>query len=351
MTDTTTTTRHDQGRALHAPDRRRPRRGALGRADPRRRPARAVPRHGRRATRHVRPSSPLAPAAPSATCANGCTTRPRPVGSPTTRRRPRSRCPPSTRCSSPTSRSPTFLLGGFDFVASAWADEETVTEGVPHRRGHRLAPARPPAVHRHRAVLPARLPGEPRRLVAARARRRGRAARARSARGRRRVRIRRRDDPARRVVPELARSWASTTTTESIDDGAQPSGRRRASTDRVTFEVAGAKDFGGTLRPGVPVRLPARHGRPGRRGPSRPRAARPRRHVAARRAGRGRPGRGEPPPARPPLLRGVDDDLHAGVARAGGRARSRQPGRASPGCARSSSRPASPTCASQRPLP
>ena len=40
--------------------------------------------------------------------------------------------------------------------------------------------------------------------------------------------------------------------------------------DRVTFEVAGAQTFAGAeLRPGDHLRLPARHGRPARRGPAR----------------------------------------------------------------------------------
>ena len=35
--------------------------------------------------------------------------------------------------------------------------------------------------------------------------------------------------------------------------------------DRIQFEVAAAKDYPGRLRPRLRVRLPARHGRPGRR--------------------------------------------------------------------------------------
>ena len=58
--------------------------------------------------------------------------------------------------------------------------------------------------------------------------------------------------------------------------------------DRVSFEVAAAKDYPGDgLRPGRDVRLPARHGRSGRRRRARARDARGRRHLDDRRAVRG----------------------------------------------------------------
>ncbi len=61
------------------------------------------------------------------------------------------------------------------------------------------------------------------------------------------------------------------------------------SADRVSFEVAGAKEYSGDgLRPRLLLRLPARHGRSGRGAAPRPRDARRRRHRDAGRALRGR---------------------------------------------------------------
>ena len=97
--------------------------------------------------------------------------------------------------------------------------------------------------------------------------------------------------------------------------------------DRITFEVASAKDYPGRrLRPRLRVRLPARHGRPRRGVGARARDTRPRRHVDDRRAVRQRPSRGEPQPGRARFLRRLDGDLHAGVARPGGRSRVRRAG-------------------------
>ena len=81
-----------------------------------------------------------------------------------------------------------------------------------------------------------------------------------------------------------------------------------------------ATGYTGAVRPDLLLRLPARHGRPGRRRPARPGAPRTRRHGAAGRAVR--PGR---PPAQHrrepdggPDLRRVLRDLHAQLAVAGG---------------------------------
>ena len=102
-------------------------------------------------------------------------------------------------------------------------------------------------------------------------------------------------------------------------------GRRRPRA--VRGRARARRSPGDGLRPGDDVRLPARHGRPGRRRPARARGARRRRHVADRRADRRRPRRGQPQPGRPRLLRVLDAALHAGLAVAGGRARARRPGR------------------------
>ena len=85
-----------------------------------------------------------------------------------------SRLPPEHALLVADEDAPTFLLGGFDFVASTWADEDTDDGRLPHRRRHRLAPARPPPLQWHRALLPPRLPGQPGRLLAPRPRRCGR---------------------------------------------------------------------------------------------------------------------------------------------------------------------------------
>ena len=66
--------------------------------------------------------------------------------------------------------------------------------------------------------------------------------------------------------------------------------------DRTTFEVANAKELPGPrLRPGLLLRLPPRHGRPGRRGAPRPPDARAGRDRAARRAVRRRSARATTP--------------------------------------------------------
>ena len=93
------------------------------------------------------------------------------------------------------------------------------------------------------------------------------------------------------------------------------------------FEVAPAKDFTGTYDlvaffdclhdMGDPVGAAA-HVRE---------SARPGRHLDDRRALRQRPARRQPQPGRAHLLRRLDDDLHAGVAGAGGRPRARRAGR------------------------
>ena len=99
-------------------------------------------------------------------------------------------------------------------------------------------------------------------------------------------------------------------------------------TQRARFEVATAKDFPGTgLRPRVPVRRLARHGRPGRGGSPHPAGSGAGRHPVAGRAERRRRAGAEPEPGRADLLRPVDGDLHAGVAGAGGRSGTRCPGR------------------------
>ena len=113
--------------------------------------------------------------------------------------------------------------------------------------------------------------------------------------------------------------------------------------DRVSFEIAPASAYTGEqLRPGHDVRLPARHGRPGRRRP--PRAAASLADdgtwmIVEPRAGDQRGG--QPEPGRTRVLRVLDPPLHARLAVAGGRPRrsARRPARRA--SATSSRRPGS----------
>ena len=140
------------------------------------------------------------------------------------------------------------------------------------RRRRRLARAQPRRPRGLRALLPPRLQRQPRRVLAARARRRRRAARAGRPGRRRRLRPRRVDDPHGAGVPELdVRRLRLPRRRRSRPRASAP--RRRASRDRVRFEVAPAAGYPRRgLRPRDDVRLPARHGRSGRRGAARARA-------------------------------------------------------------------------------
>ena len=151
--------------------------------------------------------------------------------------------------------------------------------------------------------------------------------------------------PARRVADVgcghgastllLAEAYpASTVVGFDAHDGSIDAARKRAAdaglADRVRFEVASATTFDGELRPGLLLRLPARHGRPGRRLRPRPRPPRPRRDAHADRALRQRrPGR-QPHPGRRRLLRVLHPALHPELAVPGRRHRARRPGRRGP---------------------
>ena len=130
----------------------------------------------------------------------------------------------------------------------------------------------------YRAELPSWIAG---------ARRRRRQAAAGGTRRRRRLRSRRLGRGAWREAYPKAKFSGSTSTPRRS--------RRRAKraaeagvVERTTFEVADAKGYERQLRPHLLLRLPARHGRPGRHRPLRPRAPRRRRHRAPRRAVRAR---------------------------------------------------------------
>ncbi len=130
-----------------------------------------------------------------------------------------------------------------------------------------------------------------------------------------------------RVVPAPRPSPASTTTTSrSRPPASGPP--RPASATACSFQTAPASAYPRrAVRPGHDVRLPARHGRPGRRRPPRVPLARPGRHLDGRRAARRRPRGGQPEPGRTRVLRVLDPPLHARLAVPGGRPRARHAGR------------------------
>ena len=112
-----------------------------------------------------------------------------------------------------------------------------------------------------------------------------------------RLRARRIHHPARPGIPELPVHRVGLS--RPVDRDRPQAGRRRRC--RRPGQVRGRAGGGllrHRLRPGRDVRLPARHGRPGGRGPARPPGPQARRHLASRRAVRGRRGGRQPQPGR-----------------------------------------------------
>ena len=181
---------------------------------------------------------------------------------------------------------------------------------LPHRARPGLARARPRPVLRHRAGLRRGLPRRARLLVAPGSRRRGGAAGAGDPGGRRRVRPRRRRRADGGGLPGvLLRGLRPPRGVDRGRAGARrrprsvrPRALRRGRRHRVPRRGPG---------PGVLLRLAARHGRPGGRGPPRARGARPRRRVSGGRALRRGRRRRQPQPRGPPLLRLLHPGLHA----------------------------------------
>ena len=123
------------------------------------------------------------------------------------------------------------------------------------------------------------------------------------------------------------RSSASTSTKPSIDRRPRGGcgGRRGPAGEIRRRDRQGASRH--RLRPGLHVRLPARHGRSGRGCPPYPAGAGAGRHAAAgRAAGRRRAG-AQPEPGRANLLRLLHRRVHTCVAGAGGRPGARRAGR------------------------
>ena len=279
--------------------------------------------------RHPRGSSPSAPAPPSATSASGS-----PAGRQRLRRVRRRRTAPSVCRPSRRWRWPTKTARRSSPAPSSSSRPIVKDEPQIDRRASAPATAsagtsttmtcsRAPSASSGPATranlvddwLPA-LDGV------------GREARARREGRRRRLRARRLDDPHGQGLPDSRRSSASTTTSPSIEPAraAAKRGRRRrpraaSRSPRPRTSPGAGYDlvcvFDCLHDMGDPVGA-ARHVRE---------ALAAGRHLAGRRAVRRRQRRGEPEPGRPDLLRGLDDDLHAGVAEPGGRAGARRPGR------------------------
>ena len=127
------------------------------------------------------------------------------------------------------------------------------------------------------------------------------AARRRAGR-RHRLRARRVARAARRR-PTRSRTVAAPTTTTGRSSWPASGPPTPGVADRVDVRGRlGADLRRHRLRPGDHLRLPARHGRPARRRPARPRGARAGRHLADRRAVAGDTRGGQPQPRRPGLL-------------------------------------------------
>ena len=222
--------------------------------------------------------------------------------------------------------SPVYLAGAFDIVASVWADEDKLIEAFKTGDGlgwheHDHAP-----VPRHRALLPARLPGH---LVAewipaldgVRGEARGGARRSPTSAA---ATARRRSSwPRRSRNPS---SSASTTTTAR--SSVRVSCAEEAGVgDRVSFEVASAQDFRAATSTSSAsstacTTWATRWARLG----ARRRGAEPDGTYMIVEPYANDDPRGEPQPGRPDVLRGLDDDLHAGSLVTGGRARARRAG-------------------------
>ena len=217
------------------------------------------------------------------------------------------RCRPSRRWRSPTRTARPSCPARSSCIAALYADEPKIERGLPHRRGRRLARARPRPVRRHRALLPPRLQRQPgRRWIPAldgveeklRARRAGR---------RRRLRPRRLD---RSSWPRPSRTRASSASTTTARRSSAPaSGAQEAGVaDRVHLR-GGAGDR--TSRATATTSSPSSTACTTWATRSAPRAHVRKtlaagRHLDDRRAVRRRPRRGQPQPGRPRLLRGLD---------------------------------------------
>ena len=203
----------------------------------------------------------------------------------TTPRPTATRCPTSRRWRSPTRTARSTSSASYDSIASLYADEDRILEAFRtgegmgwHEHDHRLFRGT------ERFFRPG-YRGPPGRRVDPGARRR-----------------RRRSSSAGAKVADVGCGHGASTIImaeafpnseffgfdyhdASIEQAreARRGGRRRRP-DHVRGRLGARTTPGERLRPGLRVRLPARHGRPGRRRRARPRDARARRHLDDRRA-------------------------------------------------------------------
>ena len=92
---------------------------------------------------------------------SGSTPRPRPATSRTTRRTQRYELPDEQAEALANEDSPAYVLGGFQMIVSTLRAEPKITEAFRTGDGRRLARARPGRVRGRRALLPSRLHRQP----------------------------------------------------------------------------------------------------------------------------------------------------------------------------------------------
>ncbi len=309
--------------------------GADGVAGGDRRQARALPGHGGRTSRHLGRAGEADRTRTSAASASGSRRRqPRATSTYDRGHRPLHAAGGARGRADATRSSPACVLGGFQGDDGGDAGRAQGDRGLPHRQGRRLARARSRAVRRHRALLPARVQRQPGRRVDPGARRR---------QGQARAGARASPTSAAATAPRRS-SWRKAFPRSTLRRLRLPPPVDRAGTRARRARRAGRSGVvRGGHRQGLSrarydlvalLRLPARHGRSGRRRGARAPVAGAGRHLAAGRAVRRRPRRGQPQPGRPRLLLGLDAGLHPGLARAGGRHGARRPGRRGAAAAR-----------------
>ena len=248
----------------------------------------------------------------SATCASGSTPRPPAATSPTTPASGRYTLPPEQAVALADETSPAFVPGAFQVIAAAMWAAPRIDRGFPHRRGARLGRAGSLPVRGHRALLPLRLHRQPGRApwipaldgVEAKLERGARVADVGCGLGASTILM-------AQAVPQV--EFVGFDSHAGLDrDGASGAPGTRASATASASRWPATRLPRNRLRPGGPLRLPARHGGSGRA---------PRRHIRQTLAKDGTwlmvepfasdTVGGQPQPRRPRVLLGVDDVLRA----------------------------------------
>ena len=283
------------------------------------------------------------PARPSATCASGCATRRPAATSSTTRRPTRYSLPAEQAVALADEDSPVSSLGGFDVDRVAVARRAEDRRGLPHRRGRRLARARPGLFGGTERFFRPGYNAQPGGRVDPGARRR---------RGEARARARASPTSAAATAPRRS-SWRRRIPNSTFVgfDYHEPSIERA----REAAAEAGVGDRVALRGRDAPRTTPARATtwsasstacttwatRSGAAAHVREALA-PRRHLDAGRAVRRRPRRGQPQPGRPGLLRAPRRMICTpGVAGPGGGPGARRPGRRGAPARGAHARPAS----------